>query len=292
MARSFGSIGSAIFGFFSGSSDIDRVVNISTNSGDTGFDISRQNNDDGSIDTSLTVTQEFPKSNKISSVSVTSSDYDHPSVTIESDQKLIKQLALSTTICDPNLSFDVGYNNDKTDLGVYLRTNFATQQVENISISASYDSLLDKKLLIGTQIELNHVEQTHNVDLVAEYEINDRLSVGMLALDQLTRFDFGVSLDKFRGKNEDTLFGKVSVGTDENDKADINYSLGLRRQLNKYSDINLMVSNNDTVNVVYNMTPKHDENKGRLSLSGFIAADLSFNNATTSAKLRYGINIG
>jgi len=289
MARAFGDIGSTIFGFFSGSSDIYRSVNISAGSGDTSFDISRENNDDGTIGTALTVKQEFPKSNRLSSISVTSSDTDNPSVTIDIGKKLIKKLSVSTTICDPSLSFDIGFNNDKTDLDINIRNDFSKQSVENINIAASYDSLLNKKLLIGASVELDQVEQTQNYDIGAEYVVNDRISVGVLALDKLTKFDVGLSLNKFRGNDKNTLFGKVSVGTDKEDKPDINYSLGLRRTLTSNSNLDFMVSNNDTVNVVYNIDPKEDK---KMKLSGFIAADLSFNRDTpTTAKLRYGINI-
>lgn len=289
MARAFGDIGAAIFGFFSGSSDVYRSVNISAGSGDTGFDVSRENNDDGSVGTALTVSQEFPKSNKLSSISVTTSDTDNPSVKIDSGKKLLKKVSLSTTICDPSLSFDIGYNNDKADVDINLRTDFSKRAIESINIAASYDSLLNKKLLIGASLELDHVEQTHNYDIGAEYQINDRVSVGILALDQLKKFDVGVSFDKFRGNDQNQLFGKLSVGTDDKDQADINYSLGLRRTLSSNSNIDFMVSNNDQVNIVYNIDPKPER---KMAVSGFIAADLSFSkDAQTRAKLRYGISI-
>jgi len=289
MARAFGDIGSAIFGFFSGSSDVYRTVNISAGSADTSFDVSRKNNDDGSIQTDLTVTQEFPKSNRVSSISATSSDTDNPSVNIDFGKKLLKKVSLSTNICDPSLSFDIGYKNDATDLDINVRTDFSKQAIESINISASYDSLLNKKLLIGGSVELDQVEQTQNYDIGVQYEINDRVSVGILALDQLKKFDVGVSFDKFRGNDKNKLFGKLSVGTNDKDQADINYSLGMRRTLTSNSNIDFMVSNNDTVNVVYNIDPKEES---KMALSGFIAADLSFSNdAQSRAKLRYGVNI-
>ena len=288
MARSFGDIGASIFDFFGGSSDIYRSVGLSSKSGPTSFNVSRNNKDDGSIETSLSVKQQFEK---YGSISVTSSDSENPSVTMESDKKLIKSLCISSTICDPDLSLNIGYNDEKKyDLGLNINTNFGNRQLQDIDISLSYDSLLNKKLLIGTNININQTNQEQNYGFGAEYAINDRLSVAVLALDKLKNFDVGISVNNFRGNQKNTLFGKVSAGTDDNDKSEINYSVGLRREINKNSSIDFSVNNIDKINVVYNTS--NDGNNNSFNLSGFIAADLDFApDAAARAKLRYGISI-
>merc|ERR1712154_474259 len=189
---------------------------------------------------------------------------------------------------DPNVAIDLNYNDqDKYCFDVSLETNTRTQELNNVDISVSFDSLLNKRLLIGTHFNLNNAfneEQHQSYDLAAEYKYSDNLLFGVCANNNLNNFIFGLMHNR---NNKTTLFGKVFAGKNDDDQDDrplIDYSLGLQYELNEESNLNFIVNKNNTLNV------RFSTGNGS-NLNGFIAANLNLNDAQKRARMQYGIFI-
>lgn len=293
MARSFHDIGSSIFGFFFGPDDYFRSLAISTTAGPTSFAVARDNKDDNNVETYLTVNQELSNP-VVSKLSFSTSDASNPSVSVESDALKNKHISMSSTLSDPNLSLNVEYNDeDKYSLSCSLNTNFETQRFEAVNICAAYDSLLNKNLLVGANFNLSNEEQPNEMtySFGLEYQHSERLSFGVLARDNLQKFDVGLMLDKFRGSEANTLFAKVSAEVDTEHKPEIDYAVGLNYAIDEDSCFDFIVNKNNTVNMRYSVNNCRDENAAFM-FHAFVASHLDFNHdVAKKAKLQYGVSI-
>merc|ERR1711879_927736 len=77
--------------------------------------------------------------------------------------------------------------------------------------------------------------------------------------------------------NEDTVFARLMA-----DRSEMDLMVGIRRQLDEESSIDVVISNKDTLNVRYGV----DNGSG---LSGFIAAFIHLKDPRDRAKLQYGV---
>merc|ERR1712154_173282 len=151
MAPSFCEIGASIFEFFADADNTRQSLDVASSSGNTSFSVSRKTTTDNTVATAVTVTREMD-STAISAISVSCSDSENPSVELASNALQSRNVALSATLCDPEVTVNVGYNDQKryaADLCVNTEATALT--VSGIEASVACDGLMSQRLVVGAQ---------------------------------------------------------------------------------------------------------------------------------------------
>jgi len=281
MARSFGDLGASIFGWFFDGDDTNRIVEVSSKSGPSGFTISRTNKDDQSVATALTATTEYGAN----CINVTASDSESPSFEIRSDKFKDRNVTMSGVLCDPEMAVEIGYNDQKRyslDLGI--NAEFASMTAPDINLCAAADSLLESKLMIGGAVNLpsSTKGQSAGFAVGAEYRLNADTVIAVRGNDNLKEIECGFMKERFRGNADNTLFGRMVAGSDGAEQRKMDFAVGMNHKVDEQSSVDVMVSNRDMVNVRYNL------NNGA-GLSGFMAAFVNLKDPRSRAKLQYGV---
>merc|ERR1712087_169258 len=85
-----------------------------------------------------------------------------------------RNVALSATLCDPEVTVNVGYNDQKryaADLSV--NTEATALSVSNIEASVACDGLLSQRLVVGAQASAQPTAKEQNFALSAEFTTGD-----------------------------------------------------------------------------------------------------------------------
>merc|ERR1712129_361409 len=173
----FDDVGSSIYNFFGRSND-QRSIDINSESQSNGFSIFRSNEgtqtlSDGAVSTSLTAWHTLEENPLISSVSLTVSDTNNPSLTLQTAKTT--NVSINATLCDPNVALNVNYNDESrynVDLSVLCSPT--KRRLDSLNISVAIDNLLDNRLTIGGNVCHSIEEMGSHVEFGAEYRRNDK----------------------------------------------------------------------------------------------------------------------
>lgn len=203
MATTFGDVGQSIFGWFFNKNDKTHSLDISSQVGPTRFSVSRTmstNKEDGSntVSTSLSTSHDFDSNSLISSVKFTSSDTDNPSICVQSNKLKHRNISFSASICEPEMTVDIGYNDEKKySLELSVNSNFTTitSPEMDFDVSASMDSLMGNKLCIGGSVNV----LSREFEVGAQYKLNEDTMFAVRGNDSLKNVELGVMKQKFGG---------------------------------------------------------------------------------------------
>ena len=248
-----------------------------TKKGATSLSVDRNNESETTkfANNSLTLTQEA-RNSLISSLSLTISDVDQPSLSLQSDAMKKKNVSLGATACDRDVSFNANYNDRrKYDVDVAVDAVYG-EDINAVTVCLARDGLMDNKLLVGGSVGLDAKEKSYSYSVGVEYKHSDDIVVGVKSNDNLQGFDVGFMYDKVGGYRKYALFGQASLPSYE-------YRVGVQRQINAQSSVGIVCKRWDrTANVRYNFDQSN--------FSGFVGANLNFDDSQNRVNLQYGVS--